>query len=464
MQSRMSAAVATEKTFGEKFIEIAQATDEEKADPSALFALYKENGSDIYYAISTPGLIKWITHETTAPRIREEVFMKIYEKRFPFDKDLKLYENSAPFIKALSQKDNTCATDTIFTILFEADALRPYFFEKKLPAPKNFPHDPEKCVMLPELAENLKTNIPEFELFTPHNASRNKYNMVLSLAKYRFSRMKEKNLVGNIEIPRSNSITNDMWKYSFKPLTSGEEGLSVKNKALFLGNVLVRNILEIPDLPSFSVRVFQPYKPIPTSITKDNLVAIILSLAQLKRISEDESMPLGHSIGFFKKDKKWFLIDNEIGYLHEFQDQVWFENIFLKRLFYTNEYPTNESGGDPSKKVYIQADPYGELLPFNIGMQFVTLGERSYPNVKFDSSQLPFDDSEINVQTNGIITITTGPVTAPAPAPAPATTGGGSAIAAAAVGGARRLRKTQRRLRQKTRQLRQKTRQLRRKN
>jgi hypothetical protein len=280
-----------------------------------------------------------------------------------------------------------------------------------------------------------------FRFSAVQTVSRKKYLDVLYAAKYRFKRMKAiKNT--RFEVPRSSSVSDNMWARAHKPLTkAGEGGLFSEDEALFLGNLLVRNILEIPGLPAFSVRYVQRYKPMPASITKENLVAFTLGLVRVLP-TEEGDIPFQHAVGFFKKNGKWHLIDNEIGFLHEFQDQEWFETIFLKRLFYTNQYPDKKSGGEPSEKVFIQFND--DLLPNNLIMQFVTLGARSYPNVEFNSGELPFEDSELNFKINGVMAITSEGDRSMA-----GTTGGGSAVAES-VGGARRHpRRKTRRLRRK---------------
>lgn len=319
----------------------------------------------------------------------------------------------------LSQKGQTCVTDIIFTELFEADALRPFFagtdWKSQVPVNVNLVSDPETCVLLPSVKENLIISFGKPNIKVPHKASRAIYSNVLAAAQERYLRMKQVNSKEEeVSFPRSSSISNTLWEKSHKPLSTAEdkEGLYFEDEVNFLGNLLVKNIMGIKDLPTFKLNTFTYKTPLNTSITKDNLVAVHLGIVYiLENIGE-----FGHVISFFKGQGKWFLADDYAGYLHIINDIDWFENTFLPRLFYTiaNPYVIEE----PEKKVHIFRDD--SLHEYGLMYHFLTPGaDRSYPNIQYNTDAR-------RVYLNSLLTISLPP---PPPVTATGVTGGGSAVA-----------------------------------
>ena len=333
----------------------------------------------------------------------------------------------------LSQKGSTCASDAIFTILFESDELRPFFYtstweeQAKEQAKKGgVPTvNADACILLPQSVENIKKSYKTTELGPLPNASRDIYVSVLAAAKERYERMLTITRAAlaeseSVEVPRSVSFSDNLWKKAHTPLAYYKEGgLSDEDELLFLGNLLGKNILNIPGIPKYSVRFFGTDNPVDRSVYSGgfpfNVVAFTMSILQYA----PDSNFYQHSIGFYKAGGKWQIIDNEIGFRHTIQDTSWFYNVFLPRLFYTLENIDLTKESD--RKLHIFMNP--ELIQYDLMYHFITPGDKSYPNI-------PLSDESLMVRVNNVTLILQEGSSAPSSSVVVPTTGGGSAVAA----------------------------------
>jgi hypothetical protein len=287
-----------------------------------------------------------IYHETIAP----------FDPTFHYDEPLKIM---------YSQRGFTCGSDTLFTILFECtefqkvrDLIKPMVVSSTHTATN------ETCVLLPTTNANSNRALKE------------RYLGTITAAKERYNRMASINITkarpGTLR--RTHSVANLKWTEMHKPLNITEygEGLQITDMAIFCENLLQKNMLNVKDLPLFSVSLFNPASPIDLS----KVCAFIVRISNLLEPIEKT----GHFIGFFKNASDWFFVDNEVGYIHKMKDLVWFNTIFLPRLF-SSQSLGKRTLTTPEESVFFVQD--GSLMePYQLSHWFLTLGKSSYPNVR----------------------------------------------------------------------------------
>ena len=283
----------------------------------------------------------------------------------------------------------------------------------------------DACILLPQSVENIKKSYKKNEIGPLPNASRDIYVSVLAAAKERYERMLSVTRAAlaeseSVEVPRSISFSDNLWKKAHTPLAYNKEsGLSDADELLFLGNLLGKNILNIPGIPKYSVRFFGTDTPVDRSVYSggfpSNVVAVTMGILQY---APDGNF-YQHSIGFYKAGGKWHIIDNEIGFRHTIQDTPWFYNVFLPRLLYTLENIDLTKESD--RKLHIFMNP--ELIQYDLMYHFITPGDKSYPNI-------PLSDDSLMVRINNVTLILQEGSSASSSSVVGPTTGGGSASAA----------------------------------
>lgn len=342
-------------------------TDEWKICASILEIVAKIPGIDLRKVEAAA--LSNIFSISISQKIKEDYFYPVYSILNPTTPPFSYPGTPKPMFY---HKGYSCATDALFTVLFESEEFRPFFYEK-IPSG---PPSTDCCILLPE-TETAKANINKIRkkyTFTIniHTADAEKYIGVLGVAKQRYDRMTTPTPFVS---PRRGSISNNLWKGMHFPLKCDESprGLPTYESAHFLESLLSRNILGMSGLGKYNVRFFEVRASmIPESFDFKKVRALFVHYVTIKPDEE-----ASHMIGFYRFKDKWILADNGIGYLHEIQDTQWFNDIFLPRLKNTINDPTTTGSAD--KKVFFQ--PNHELSKFYMYCQIITIGARSYPNV-----------------------------------------------------------------------------------
>ena len=365
-----------------------------------------------------------------------QTYAELFPELFPFTPIAELAATyDFTFKPMMSQRGATCASDSIFTILFESEFLRPLFYAPDWASmtPASFSND-DLCIRLP-------TGLSHF----PGKAAglRTQYLTALSAAKTRYDRMVGRGNYSKLNTGSRNrralSIENTLWESTYYPVktyTTREIGGMSKEDVLdFFEFVLPLNGLQLPTLRSknpFKVSLYNVSKPPPSTMDPSKIIAIIM-------LSHKPHTSYGHWIGFYRNGETWFLVDDEVGYIHQIMDTEWFNNIFLPRLKYTLSSKQDLASvlKEVDKKVYLIYDK-NAYKPLFLENQFITMGDRFYPNVNPAKSttttlsfQKPIEGIFITMDDAAL-------------APTRGATGGGSAVAASATRkGRRSVRKSQ---------------------
>jgi hypothetical protein len=298
----------------------------------------------------------------------------------------------------MSQRGATCASDTLFTLLFESEFLRPLFYSPDWEsiAPTAVADD-DCCILLPTTpvvsllsSEKLITHFNK-NLAVKRDALRNQYIGVLSAAKKRYDRMISRGNYSKLNRTRNRrslSVENTLWEemhYPITPVCSTSPFLRGGDVAIFLDFLLTTNGMKLPALEAknpFQVQFYSPKdNPPPAGIETKNIIALVLLITPVVKSKTDFSQ--NHYIGLYRNEGTWFLVDNEVGYIHQIMDTDWVNKIMLPRLFYTVSHPVDsypENTKDAEHKLFVNYYD-SELKPFFTNYQFITFGERSYPNI-----------------------------------------------------------------------------------
>jgi hypothetical protein len=303
-----------------------------------------------------------------------------------------LYADSNPFITKFtyneepkimfSQKGGSCASDALFTILFECKDFAPVLEYDWAKFYGIVPTD-NCCIEIPKskILESLKSMNKYKDFYDKDyvGSSIEQYALALSSAKKRYMRMPKisksilKSYTG--ELRRSISVSNDVWKDMISPINTScmpsGEGMYFMDVSIFLDKLLVENIFKLKDLPLFEVNFFEA--PPQQEIRLDTISAILVAIAPQNLIFEG-----GHAIGFYKNDGEWFLVDNTIGYIHKILDTDWFNTEFIPRLLNSVSDKGDTTYENLANKLLFIQDY--SLNKFMLNYQILTLGARSYPN------------------------------------------------------------------------------------
>ena len=218
-------------------------------------------------------------------------------------------------IPMFSQRGFTCGPDSLFTVLFESDTLRPFF-------------------------EPLLARSPARLL-----ASKEELKRALGLAIQRYQKMSVAPRTGP-PLLRSESTNAGEAKAVLNIVSEcGPDNIGMRpgilkkviheilpNDALdVLGS---KHLIQVASLPDVAVK--------PAAIKDDTVFALIFELdffkpipAPMNRENEYENFmrrygaavnlsrktTTGHIVAFFKRDGAWYFADNEVGWLHKMTDQ-----------------------------------------------------------------------------------------------------------------------------------------------
>ena len=378
--------------------------------------------------------------------------IKTYGEIYPFTPIAELAATyPATFQPMMSQRGTSCSVDTIFTILFESEFLRPLFYTpdwEKI-SPSSFSKE-DCCISLPP-------SIRHFSEITTD--IRDEYIKSLSAAKGRYERMIEKGNYSKLNTGSRNRRTLSVENTTWETMLTSLKTCSAKDQPILNGNdifnffefLLTANVLRLPTLLSknpFKVNWHYQAKPAHPLTNLSNIIAFVVLMIRPKTT-------VGHYIGFYRNGDTWFLVDDEVGYIHQIMDTEWFNKIFLPRLMYTLSSKRDKLSlvKDFDKKVYRIYDP-DAYKPLFLKQQFLTFGERFYPHV--DPTQPDTNPLNLYVAYEGIF-ITKKDLTSVVPrggatgGGSVAATGGGSAAASTTRKGRRSVRKSQtRRCRRRT--------------
>lgn len=287
----------------------------------------------------------------------------------------------------LSQKGMSCSTDTLFTLLFESEHLRPLFHNLIMDHVTSA--DDDCCIILPEETA-IQTTFKTYKNLdlnaVKKSTLRAKYAAVLSAAQKRYDRMivPAENTSRNRRKFSINS--NELWKESnftkirVCPESSEEVHGDEFTCALFFDFLLTSNGMSLPSLTvknPFGVHLLNQGSTLPKSFDTGSIICMALLIHPIS----DKWMRtgIGHWIGFYKNHNKWFFVDDSIGYIHEMMDNDWVNNVLIPRLIYTTmSEESNEKNLD--KKVILFGDK-NLYRGFDMIDQFVPFGEKLYPNI-----------------------------------------------------------------------------------
>lgn len=327
------------------------------------------------YTPKTPKfLMDWFRKDNTElSKIGIPPFISIYKAKRDY---------TYTFHPMMSQRGGTCASDVLFTLLFESEVLRPFFYTPF--ASNSDSSTDDTCILLPSsYTEPIKKKDLRAQYITALTAAKKRYDRMTS---FDYSSLNTR-----IERRRRLSVNDSLWSemlYPIKPNMKNTLGLTRQDYTFFIHALLELNILNIHLLPIFNVSVYDVKKPASSMPTPDTIIGIIINCKLL--FEKDVNY---HAVGLYKNDSSWFFIDNNFGYIHQIMDTDWVEKIMLPRLFHTvsvtdPEY-TEKDIENPETKLYFLNDKkvFKELF---IGTQFITIGERFYPHIS------PFDDFDIN--------------------------------------------------------------------
>jgi hypothetical protein len=197
------------------------------------------------------------------------------------------------------------------------------------------------------------------------------YKQALDAAKTRYSRMITRKFPPSIALRRTESISNNLGESMLYPLQTcpGIGGLEMHDAYYFLNDLLVRNKFSIPSLTSIPFTLsFANQQHIQKDDNFSKIIALYASI-----VSKDGKV--AHAIGFIKNDNQWYFLDNNIGFLHKMKDNDYVLSVFLPRFLWSIVHDSYEN---PEKSLFFIPNPHATSDFLNY--QFITLGDRLYPN------------------------------------------------------------------------------------
>jgi hypothetical protein len=295
-----------------------------------------------------------IFNEDISNAVKKEILWAIHEAQYGRF-DASFVYTGAKGDPMFSQRGSTCASDALFTMLFENDVFGPLL---------------------------RSTNFDS--MIKPSDKVLGKYLQALKLAKQRYVRMfadprrfTNTSSSSGYALPgrrRALSINNDIGNSVMQSLLLEDtcvSGLSTAETREFIKKILVENVLSMPGMPKLFLK--KEFEMDEDSIDFDNLIFIDIGTKAFK-----EGYSSGHATGILQKAGRWYFIDNEIGFLHEFQDIDWLKRVFIPRLIFSTKI-------DSASQDYITLRAFFYLCEdFNssfLDYQFITFGEKFYPNV-----------------------------------------------------------------------------------
>jgi len=222
--------------------------------------------------------------------------------------------------RMFSQRGSTCGTDTIYTILFEADPIRRYF--------------------VPLLTHNPRTLIAsKDDLVAAMGYAIQRRNKMLSLPPPPPSPPK---------LLRCDSLNTGEGKEMLSRSTMGDTyGVTFESVVSLLDDLLVRDYFNVLP-PSMKIQISHMRIPEDTRAAKNiksrNVFAIILGIDYFMRPSPSRTYnsnnnnekysrkyyrykggnltrcTYGHEVGFLQQDDDWYFVDNIVGWLHKITD------------------------------------------------------------------------------------------------------------------------------------------------
>jgi hypothetical protein len=234
------------------------------------------NVNDEYYKDINP-LFKLII-----PKKKPEIIASGHGKSFTF-----------------SQRGNTCGSDTLFTILLQADGLKTLFDVDKKYVPKNEDERKSLSYLPPRL-------------------------LTLYWATERYKQMKE--LEASEELknkgPRRRYSINEAMKekLGYSRAEQIRTSIGTCTKQGITTSEAFKEATEIIKSMNAPVGVYYGYESL-VSVNRDNIKAIYVTGTLV-----DETK-LGHVIAFLKKDNIWWISDNEVGYLHKIKNNTFIDTL-----------------------------------------------------------------------------------------------------------------------------------------
>jgi hypothetical protein len=311
--------------------------------PSHYVQLFKDFLKEYHVNLWDTYLYEGLRTRETSAEINKFLWDQ-YKLKYPFEE---FHYDVSSLKPMLSQKGTTnsefgtCAPDAIFTILFEQQDLASHLLET------------------------------DFSISMYNVSILRQYKQALDAAKTRYSRMITRKFPPSIALRRTESISNNLGESMLYPLQTcpGIGGLEMRDAYSFLNDLIVHNKFSIPSLTSspFTLSFITRRRQIPKNVNFSTLVALYANIE-----TEDGKT---HAIGFIKNDDQWYFLDNNIGFLHKMKDNDYVLSVFLPRFLWSI---VHDSDKNPEKSLFFIPNPNATSDFLNY--QFITLGDRLYPN------------------------------------------------------------------------------------
>jgi hypothetical protein len=326
--------------------------------------MLRESRADLFKPIDDTGATLFSTaifNYSTSSEVKSAILWPAYEAKYGKFDAAYTYTGEKGHLM-FSQRGVTCAPDALFTMIMESDYIGDVF----------------------EVADLDKITAPAA------GSRAERYLSALKGAKKRYTRMFDRSYMfrgfsgmSYVEprLRRTFSVANNLGEKVLMNLTSCEMPIGTLPSHIheFLDSVLIKNELAIPWLSEmkFNVRLASEMRP-DEVLDLDKVSFLLLNCVPLGDVTA-----IGHAVGIFQRVGKWFYVDNEVGYLHEFKDLVWLKTILIPRLL--KGVKTFLSGSRDFFSTAVLA--MGNEFPGSfLKTHFITLGDKCYPNIRPDGT------------------------------------------------------------------------------
>lgn len=328
--------------------------------------ILRESRADLFKPIDDTGATLFSTaifNYSTSSEVKTSILWPAYEAKYGRFDAAYTYTGEKGHLM-FSQRSVTCAPDALFTMFLESDYVGDVFEQADLD-----------------------------KIAAPAAGSRaEQYLNALKGAKKRYKRMFDRSNIfrgfsgtSYLEprLRRTFSTSNDVGVKVLLDLTSCTEAIGTLPSHIqeFLDSVLIKNELALPWLSEmkFNVRLA-------SEMGSDEALDLDLDKVSFLFIASNplaDITTFGHSVGIFQRLGKWFYVDNEVGYLHEFKDLLWLKTVLIPRLLKGVKLFKSGSRDFFNTSLLAMGNEFPESF---LKTQFITLGDKCYPNVRPDGS------------------------------------------------------------------------------
>jgi hypothetical protein len=308
--------------------------------------IYRLLGAEAFVSTTKAGLV--IKTNPVSESI-SEYLMEIYYSKFPLTEFL--YVKNSERKPMLTQKGMTCVSDAFYTILFESEVLKPHMeeFKKMLPRESSL-----------GLSSGLCAAVDRYER------------------------------INFTQRERRLSIENNLWEKGAEAFGDPGKGIVLAGMRSVFWNLFEENMYGIPGLEEGHFKTERLPSKISTKDTKtpadqyERFKNCFAFLVGFESMHPDPSERNRHVIGFIKNGGKWFILDNEVGFIHPVQDNEWFINVCMPRLDYSvNHFNSTVGANYRFRSINALEDRvllYSRPAIDDLAYDFITLGAKCYPN------------------------------------------------------------------------------------